>query len=101
MRLGSNGKHGHREMGPTPPATHPGILTVLFSKCVCIFLQVPSIGTGAHRQIPSPFLAPAARAAMANVTIPMGESVAFKKLLKQKVREGWAVGVSARACVVV
>ena len=72
-------------MGSTPPAPHLGILSVLFSKCVCNLLQVPSIGTGAHRQIPSPFLAPAARAAMANVTIPMGESVTFKRLLKKKV----------------
>lgn len=46
--------------------------------------KVPSLATGSHRHIPAPFLVPAARAAMANVTIPMEDSVTFKKLQKKK-----------------
>lgn len=46
--------------------------------------EVPSLATGSHRLIPAPFLVPSARAAMANVTIPMEDSVTFKKLQKKK-----------------
>ena len=46
--------------------------------------KVPSLATGAHRQIPTPFLVPSDRAAMANLTIPMEESVTFKRKMRKK-----------------
>ncbi len=42
--------------------------------------------TGAHRPIPLPFAND--RTGMATITVPMGESVTFKKLLKRKVGPG-------------
>lgn len=50
--------------------------------------KVPSLATGAHRQIPMPFLVPSDRAAMANLTIPMEDSVTFKKMMRKKARGG-------------
>ncbi len=43
--------------------------------------------SGLHRSIPLPFASD--RAGMATITIPMGDSVTFKKLLRRK---AWLVG---------
>ena len=60
--------------------------------CVCVFVaaEVPSLGTGTHRQIPHVFgmstTASEKKAMMPNIFTPMTESVTFRKMWKRQDR---------------